>query len=287
MNWFILALASALFASVRDLLSKQYGKEIDPLLISWSMGLFSLPFLGIALSFTSIPTLGPGFWPSLFAAGLLLPLAWILYIKALSLSDLSLTIPMMATNPIFVLLIAALLLGEKPGAQGMAGIVLIVAGTFVLSSGRNLEGSLRPFLALRNESGPKLMLFVALLFSVVAVFEKAGIQSSAPILFVFLESAAATLVMAPVVCRRNRRGFREMGENWRKLLPVGLFTALMLICQSTAMSLGPVAYVISLKRTGILLSVFAGCFLLREEGFRGRVLGAFIMVIGAVVLSFA
>ena len=93
--------------------------------------------------------------------------------------------------------------------------------------------------------------------------------------------------MVPVIFRKSRGGFRKTGQNWRKLLPVGLFTAVMFICQSTAMSLGPVAYVISLKRTGILLGVFAGCFLLREEGFRGRMLGALVMVFGAVILSLA
>lgn len=284
MNWFVLALGAAAFASARDLLSKRFGREIDPLLISWALSLFSLPFLGLALCFDAIPTPGPGFVPALLGAGLLLALAWVLYIKALSLSDLSLTIPMMAFNPIFVLLLAGLSLKETPSARGIFGVVLIGLGAFILSSRRDLRGSLRPFVALRGEPGPRLMMVVALLFSAVAVLEKYGIQNSSPLFFVVAENAVIALVMVPVVFLRNRRGFRKTGENWRRLLPVGLFTALMFFCQSTAMQLGPVAYVISIKRTNILLGVLAGCLLLGEAGFKGRVLGASVMLLGVVLL---
>ena len=61
--------------------------------------------------------------------------------------------------------------------------------------------------------------------------------------------------------------------------------AMMFACQSTAIGLGPVAYVISIKRFSVLLSVLAGCLLLGEGRLRERLLGSTVMVCGGYCIS--
>jgi uncharacterized membrane protein len=49
--------------------------------------------------------------------------------------------------------------------------------------------------------------------------------------------------------------------------------------------LAPVAYMIALKRTSILFALILGRVFFREGALRERLLGAFLMLIGAVLIS--
>jgi uncharacterized membrane protein len=46
-----------------------------------------------------------------------------------------------------------------------------------------------------------------------------------------------------------------------------------------------VPYVITVKRLSLFFSVLFGGFLLHEQQIRGRILGAFIMILGAVMIG--
>ena len=69
------------------------------------------------------------------------------------------------------------------------------------------------------------------------------------------------------------------------LAAVGLFSALTVIFQNTAITLTLVAYVIAIKRTSAVISVIFAHFFLGEQNVRERLLGASIMVIGVLVIS--
>jgi uncharacterized membrane protein len=51
-----------------------------------------------------------------------------------------------------------------------------------------------------------------------------------------------------------------------------------------AIKLTKVAYMISVKRTSLLIGVLYGYFLFREENIRGRFLGALLMFAGFVLV---
>jgi uncharacterized membrane protein len=57
------------------------------------------------------------------------------------------------------------------------------------------------------------------------------------------------------------------------------------IFQMTAINLTLVSYVISIKRTSVIMSVLFGYFIFKEKGLKERLTGTSIMVIG--VLSIA
>ena len=108
MTWFFLSILTALFASARDFQSKRFLSRVDPLTVSWALSLFSMPVLGIALAFTGIPAVGLAFYLLVAGAGSVLTVGWILYIRALSVSEMSLSIPMISFSPLFLLVLASL-----------------------------------------------------------------------------------------------------------------------------------------------------------------------------------
>lgn len=128
------------------------------------------------------------------------------------------------------------------------------------------------------------MLLVAFLWSISANVDKIGIQSSDPFFWALVVNAAVALVLTPWGWRRWKchatRGTRRKCALWA----VGACGGLTSVCQMLAITLGPVPYVIAVKRTSTLFSVVWGCWLFKEEGFRERLTGAGVMLMGAVLL---
>jgi len=115
MLWVLLALLTALFESAKDILSKERLRQADEYLVAWAWRCFALPFLLPPLLLLPFPPLDRGFWGALLVSGSLNAVTAVLYMKALKASDLSLTVPMVAFSPLFLLLTSPLLLGEMPG----------------------------------------------------------------------------------------------------------------------------------------------------------------------------
>ncbi|NLY03083.1 MAG: EamA family transporter [Rhodopirellula sp.] len=287
MTWFLLSVLTAVFASARDFQSKRFLLRVDPLTVSWALSLYSVPVLGAALAYTDIPAFDSSFFLLVAGAGSVLTVGWILYIRALSVSDMSLSIPMISFSPLFLLVLAPMLFGEFPSPIGVIGVLLVVAGSYVLGVTRASSSLFGPFRALLREPGPRIMLAAALAFSIAAVFEKAGISRSSPILFAFSENAFAALLMIPILYLKHRSGFVETYANRKALLPIGLCVAMMFLCQANALKIGPVAYVVAIKRFSVLFSVLAGGIFLGEQQLVARLAGSAVMVCGILCIAWA
>ena len=58
-----------------------------------------------------------------------------------------------------------------------------------------------------------------------------------------------------------------------------------MIFHMIAISMTLVAYLISVKRTSAIISVLFGTLLFKEKGFKERIWGAIIMVIGVLFIT--
>lgn len=285
MVWFILAILAAFFRSMMDVFSKKGLKNIDVYVLSWSMRFFTLVFMLPFLFFMEIPSLGNQFWPALFIGGSLNVITTILYLKAIKYSDLSITIPMVAISPLFLLMTSPLILGEFPNFFGFIGIVLIVLGSYTLNIKKYHKGFLAPFKALLKEKGPRLMLIVAFIFSITANFDKIGVLNSSPIFWVIAVNIFLSLVLFPIMLYKSQKNLKQIPSHLKALIPIGLFSALTLIFQMTAIKLTLVAYVISIKRTSTIMSVFFGYLIFKEKGIKERLIGSAIMILGVLFIT--
>ncbi len=284
MNWFICAVLTAFFESIKDIFSKGNLKNIDEYIVSLSLTLFALPFLIPFLLFIKIPHLGNQFWTALFFGGSLNVIATILFMKAIKYSDLSITVPMVAFTPLFLLITSPLIVGEFPKSFGLIGIVLIVTGSYILNIKEKHRGYLAPFRALLKERGSKLMLVVAFIWSITSNFDKVGVQNSSPIFWIIAIDMFISLVIAPIVFYKSRINVNQISTGLITLVPIGLFGALTAIFQMKALTLTYVAYVISIKRTSAIMSVFFGHLIFNERGIEDRLIGALTMILGVLFI---
>ena len=286
MIWFPLALLCALALASSDALTKKALAGRDEVLILWLRFAVALPFLLVSLLIVPLPPLAPGFWPTVLTALPLEMLAAVLYVKALKLSPLGLTLPFLAFTPVFLLVIPWLLLGEEITPAGGAGILSIAAGSYLLNLREVRRGFMAPLHAIRREPGSRMMLAVAFIYSFTSTLGKKAIACSSPLLFPVIYFSLLVLAFAPIALWR---GSRDLAAGSRRatlraaLLP-GISYALSIICHMLALSLTKVAYMISVKRLSLLFGVIYGHLLFRDEGLRERLLGTTLMLAGVLLI---
>jgi len=71
---------------------------------------------------------------------------------------------------------------------------------------------------------------------------------------------------------------------YKNLLAVGLLTSAVFFVHMTAITLTLVVYVVSIKRTGGMISVFLGYFIFKEKNIRQRFLSSAIMFAGVLLI---
>lgn len=283
--WFTLSLLCALFWSAADALSKRALRDHSLQSVFWARWAYAIPFLLAAFFALPLPPLDPLFWVII---GLSVPFeiaAGLLYLRALQLSPMSLTIPLLAWTPVFTALVSFLVLGEVPGPSGALGIALVASGSYLLSWQRG-RGLLEPIRALGRERGSLLMLGVAAIFSVTSSLGKIGVQHSSPVAFGFLYSLSTTAVFTVMVLLRQGKGALGGFTPSRWLWAVGAASGVMILLHFTAIELTEVAYMISVKRTSLLFSALIGVLLFGEHGAPQRLFGAAVMFGGIVLLGF-
>lgn len=286
MFWLITAILAALFTSLGNVFSKKSLQDIDEYTVAWSLRFFALAFLLIpVLFFVKIPPLSQQFWIALVLGSSLNVVATILIMKALKSSDLSITAPMIAFTPVFLLLTSPFMVGEFPNFWGLVGVLTVFAGVYTLNIKEKAGGFLSPLKALMKEKGPRLMLMVAFIWSITSNFDKIGVQNSSPIVWATSATIFMALALLPIMLWRSPGAIKIIPSNFKWLAPIGLFSALSLVFEMITLSLTLVAYTYAIKRTSILMSVFFGHLIFKEKGLKERLAGAAIMVAGVLVIA--
>ena len=125
MTWFVLSLVSALGLATADALTKRFFSDLSPYRMAVVRSLAVAPWMILALLFLPSAVPDRTFWLAIAAA---LPLelsAYFLYMRALKLSPLSLSLPFLAFTPVFMILTGRFILDESITPGGSLGIGFI------------------------------------------------------------------------------------------------------------------------------------------------------------------
>lgn len=281
--WVVLTLVCAFSLATSDALTKRALRAVDERLAAWLRLLACAPPLLVLLLFIERPTVDGYFWVALGAGMPLEVLSFYLYIKALRVSPMSLSLPFLAFTPVFLIGIGWLILGEKPTPFGALGIALIAAGGYVLNLRHFRYGILEPVRAIFRERGSVLMLLVAFIYAFTASLLKLGINHSSAIFYGVVYFTVLPLAYAPLALPRLGKTPLSRSDI-AYLAAAGLMMALMVITHVLAVSLTEVAYMVAVKRTSLLFSVLFGCLIFREGALGERTAGAVLMVAGFAVV---
>lgn len=137
MNWLFWSLLSAAFAGATAVLAKRGVQGVDSNLATALRTTVVLAFAWlVALSGGSASGLGAlsrNTWVYLTLSGLATGLSWLCYFRALQLGEASKVAPIDKLSVVFVLVFAALFLGERLTWKTGLGGALIAAGAVILA----------------------------------------------------------------------------------------------------------------------------------------------------------
>lgn len=284
MMWIAYSFLVALFSSLKSVASKKSLRSLDEYVISWFIFFFSGVFLSLFFLKADIPELGNVFWIVLVLDCLPSALAAVMSIKALK-SDISAAVPMTAFTPLFILLTGWLILGEVPGELGFVGIVLIVAGAYILNIRERKNGWRAPFRVLVKHEGSRLMLGASVIWSITGVLDKIAVQNSSPLFFAMTENILIALFIFPLACGRIKRQKKEIKKERFHLAVIVIFSALIVYCQMLAIDKTLVVYVVAIKRLSIIISILLGGVVFKEKDIKLKLIGGVIMIIGILFIT--
>ena len=208
--------------------------------------------------------------------------ALLLYIRALSLSPLSLTTPFLSFTPVFLLFTSPLMLDESPSINGIYGILLIVIGAYILNLSSARHGILDPFRQIFKEKGSYMMLIVAFIYSITSNFGKMGVLYSSPSFFAASYFSLLAVVFFFVVLKKT--GIRAVFK--KELFVIGILSSIMISFHMAAIKLIYVSYMISIKRSSLLFGIIFGVIFYKEKGFKEKLAAGLIMILGIIIISF-
>ncbi len=137
MNWIYWSLLSALFAGATAVLAKVGVAGVDSNLATAIRTTVILFFTWAVAAITTAPSsirhLPSRAWLFLVLSGLSTGLSWLCYFRALQLGEASRVAPVDKLSVAFVILFAALFLGERLTIARGAGGLLIMAGAIILA----------------------------------------------------------------------------------------------------------------------------------------------------------
>ncbi len=286
--WVGWALACAVWMGMVDVLSKRGLREFDPWIVGTARLGFALPALAIPIVRAGWPALSPAFWGTV---AIMIPLeiaAFFLLLEALRVAPLAETVPFLSLSPLFTVLVSWCLLRERVTLLGFLGICTIAAGSYVLYGHELRHGYLGPLKAMTRSRGTKLMVLVALLYSLTSTLGKRAIELSSAMAFPGIYFALLAAVFVVIQLARGERPAAFLQAVVRRpwlLIGLGVADGITFLIHSVGVLLAPVAYFVGVKRLSSVVSVLVGGLVFQERHLPLGVAGTSCMVAGVILLT--
>lgn len=290
-SWSTMGLVLAIIASscfvALDVLRKILGQRLDAMRVVIGVNLGAAAVLAAVLWAEGLPSFDGTFVLLSVFESALFALTSLLYVRAVSLSPLSLTIPYLGFTPLVSALVAYLLLSEHPSLRGWIGILCVVVGAVLLHGDQSTRLG-RLLAAPFKEPGSWRMLLVAAIWGGATSIDKMAIAHGSEALLGFVMSTLSAILLIGARMVRRRRPHPQA-------TPMTARTALLLTAASVVAGIAVLAqfyayrelfvsYVEAVKRAGGIGSAVIGVLVFHEGGFAHRIPAACLMFAGMLLI---
>ena len=187
------------------------------------------------------------------------------------------------TGPFLSVIIAVLLLGERPSAVALVGVAAVIVGVVAIGLvDRGRGGGAR-----RIDPGLLFGLLTGVAIAIYTIWDAHAVRTwnLSPVAFM----VGTTLLQIPfysIAVRRRWGAVWALGRTqWRRILAFGILSPLSYILVLTAIQIAPVALVAPLREVSVVLVSLFGVFVLRESRPWWRIGASLVVVAGIVLLA--
>ncbi len=282
-----LVILSAVMHATRNYLTK---KAADKQAFVWwyevvGLGLFTPIFVYFfpEAAFISIAD-----WYLLVTSGLLHAAYWIFLTKALDYGDLSLVYPVMRSSPALVLLFSVVGLHEDVTWRGIAGILLVSAGSFTINMQRLRWNELtRPLRALIHDRGMRFALATLLAVAAYSIVDKLAVNQIHPVVFAYIYPWISMLLFSAylISVKRKRAIKREWQIHRKGILACGVLSIFGYFLILLAFTIDRVSYIVGLRQLSIVFAVLLGGYALKEKHQKVRLVSASVIFLGSFLIA--
>lgn len=203
--------------------------------------------------------------------------------------DLSLVYPVSRSSTIFLPILAFYFIGERVDGVGVAAIVLILIGTFVMHMESLDLNGFRGVFKNFNNNGSIYALLAALSMAGYTLWDKVAITKMQPFLYFYLY----TLIVAIVynIFAFSSYSKADIQSEWKlnryRIVQVGFFNSFTYLLILTALAMSKATYVGGLRQLSVVIGAFLGYKLLGENLSLPKVAGIAISIIGGFLIYLA
>ncbi|MBD3313880.1 EamA family transporter [Candidatus Woesearchaeota archaeon] len=284
MEWYVLLLISAFIFGVSEIFKKKVLYHEHTLQFMSSYYLMMFVFLLVLLPKVNFHLM-PIEWFIIVLKSSLLAIAAYMIFKLLRHYDISEILPLKNLSPVFLLVLGYLILNEHPSAINIAGIVLLIAGTYVLEADHKISDLKEPLKVLSDKKLVFLLTYL-IFISFCAVIDKIAVRTIDVYSYYFLQMMFLSTIFLALKSRA-KGGLSDIKQAFRKDWP-GIIVASLLVVLSDLLYLSAISLpatlivlAIPIRRLSTFISAFIGGELFHEKGLKMKLIACSIMIAGA------
>jgi uncharacterized membrane protein len=289
MNWFYIALISAVLSAASAISQKKVLFSLSALEFSFLVSLFNIIF-SIPFFFAfDMGSISPESMALLFIKSVLGAFAFYNVMLALKNLDISGALPLLVLTPGFVALFAFLFGLEKLSILQLSGMFLLLAGTYLLEM-KPKQAVTEPFKIFTKSANYHYIGFALLLFTASSILDKVllGKYKMPPNAFMAFQQVFYGIVISAVYLFSSKTKHNPLTsfdkKIWFWIILIAVLTVGYRYTQIKAIKIAPVSLVISVKRISVFIAVVIGGRLFNEQNLFRKALATAIMVAGAIMI---
>ncbi|MDP9604236.1 UNVERIFIED_ORG: drug/metabolite transporter (DMT)-like permease [Variovorax paradoxus] len=245
--------------------------------------------VGIALGWNVVPGWGATEWGFVVLSGVLHVLYFIVLLRGYRKSDLTVVYPLArGSGPMLSSLVAVLFLGEKISLVGVAGILGVVVGVFLIAGGPRLwQKAHDPAQRARVHKGMRYGVLTGAFIAAYTVADSYAVKflMMSPILLDYMSNFVRIGLLLPAALQDRATTMRMWREQWKYALLVAAISPVSYVLVLYAVQQAPISHVAPAREVSMLFAALIGGHLLREGDRLLRLLGAMFIAAGVVALA--
>ena len=283
-----LVIAAALSHAVWNVAAKSAGG--DARFAFFSALLVSILWLPVALWFAwgVVGRWGVAEWGIVVASAVVHVSYFLTLLRGYRAADLTVVYPVArGTAPLLSAFIALALFGEQLSSQGLAGVLAVVTGVFLIAGGPGL-------FRVAQDPAARWRVWLGIGWGAATGVQIAGytlidgyavkVLLLSPILVDYFGNLLRIPILLPLVWRDRATLPPLWRTQWRAALTVATLGPIGYVLVLFAMQRAPVSLVAPAREVSMLFAALLGGTLLREQDMAARVTGALCIALGVAAL---
>lgn len=282
--WGIYAFGSAVFAELTSILAKCGIKKTDSTVATAIRTIIVLIFSWVMVfvvgSQAQIKSIDIKTWIFLILSGLATGASWLCYFKALQIGNINKVVPIDKSSVILTIIMAFIFLGEKINVFGLAGVILIGVGTFLMIEKKDIK--------VKQTKSRWIIYAVGSAFfaSLTSILGKVGISGVESNLGTAIRTGVVLIMAwAMVLITRKAPAVKDVSKKELVFICLsGLATGGSWLCYFKALQDGPASIVVPIDKLSIVFTVLFSYFIFGEKLSKKSALGLVLIVVGTLIM---